>query len=561
MLDIIIPVYKGGDLTRRCLEGVLATTVPDEVCVVVVNDASPEPDLVGYLRSLAQSSRITLIDHAENKGFVAAVNAGMVLHPDRDVVLLNSDTEVSGNWLKRLADCVEPADVGTVTPFSNNATLASYPRPCVANDLVAPLADLQVVCETANAGRIAEVPAGVGFCLLITRRCLDAVGLFDEEHFGRGYGEEVDFCRRAAAAGFRNLVCGSAFVYHRGRTSFGTEGPDREAAAQHVLEELHPGYGALIGEFLRADTLRPMRRRVDVLRLAENSRPKLVMVTHAWTGGVWRHVEDLAALIEDNAEVLVLRPAGDGGVALSWMTHGEEFAARFGADLAGLAEILNALGVARIHYHHLMGHPAGIRELAGRIGLPYDVTLHDYYYLSTNYQLTDEEGRFAPAVIERDRARAVEHESWLRAARRVIAPSRDTAQRYGEVFPGLEVQARPHPEAGVTVPLRPLRVLVLGGLSPAKGLRVLEQCAKDARDRKLPLLFILLGYASEPVVSWPGVPLQIRGEYQEARLSEAIAAEVPDLIWFPAQWPETFSFTLSAAIASCLLYTSPSPRD
>lgn len=557
MLDIVIPVFKGAKITRRCLDSVLATVTPDTACIVVVNDASPETQLAEYVRALERAGRIELIEHAENQGFVKAANAGIALHPHRDVLLLNSDTEVSGDWLARLAASAVRPDVGTVTPLSNNATLASYPRPCVANELVAPLDELQRCGATANAGRSVEVPAGVGFCMLITRRCLDAIGPFDETRFGKGYGEEVDFCRRAAEAGFRNIVCGDAFVYHRGRTSFGAEGTQLEQAAQLVLEELHPGFNALVGEFLRADPLRPLRRRIDTLRIAQSARPRLLMITHAWAGGVWRHVEDLAGLVKDQAEVLVLRPSGDGGVVLSWMAEGEEFCVFFDAALEGIAAILAALGVARIHYHHLMGHPPGIRELAARLGIPYDITLHDYFPLSANYQLTDEHGRFAPDVIERDRARAADSEPWLRGARRVIAPSNDTARRYATAVSGLTVVDKPHPESAATAAQRPLRVLVLGGLSPAKGLRLLEDCARDARKRNLPLLFVLLGYAAEPVETWPAVPLQIRGEYAETELGAAIAAEAPDLIWFPAQWPETFSFTLSAALASGARIVAP----
>ena len=77
---------------------------------------------------------------------------------------------------------------------------------------------------TSNSLRLLpEVITGVGFCMYTTRQALDLCGLLDEETFGRGYGEEVDFCLRATRLGLRHLVEDSTFVYHRGGGSFGDE--------------------------------------------------------------------------------------------------------------------------------------------------------------------------------------------------------------------------------------------------------------------------------------------------------------------------------------------------
>src|SRR5450759_5806457 len=130
-IDVIIPVYRGFEETRRCIESVLMHTPETEREVIIVNDASPEAALADYVSNLARYGRVTLLTNAENRGFVASVNRAMALHQDRDVVLLNSDTEVHGDWLGRLAACAaRHDDTGTVTAFSNNATIASYPRFC-----------------------------------------------------------------------------------------------------------------------------------------------------------------------------------------------------------------------------------------------------------------------------------------------------------------------------------------------------------------------------------------------------------------------------------------------
>jgi glycosyltransferase involved in cell wall biosynthesis len=92
--------------------------------------------------------------------------------------------------------------------------------------------------------------------------------------------------------------------------------------------------------------------------------------------------------------------------------------------------------------------------------------------------------------------------------------------------------------------------MTLGNLSPEKGLHVVAACAKDARERRLPLAFHVLGTTAEPVPHWPGTALSIHGQYGDEDLATLIAAERPDVIWFPAQVPETYSYTLSAALSS-----------
>ena len=265
-IDIVIPAYRGEAETRACVESVLASRLEGPHEVIVIDDASPEPRLSAWLRGL---SGITLIHHAGNRGFVATANEGMRLHPDRDVVLLNSDTEVAPGWLDRIAAHARKDErVGTVTPFSNNATICSYPRTLERNDLPkgATTASLDRAFACANPGLSAEIPTAVGFCMFITRECLDRVGLFDEARYGAGYGEEVDFCMRASRAGFRHVVAADVFVRHAGEVSFGNTGAERRARAQAIVDELYPEFQPRVRDFIARDPLAPLRERVDRAR-------------------------------------------------------------------------------------------------------------------------------------------------------------------------------------------------------------------------------------------------------------------------------------------------------
>ncbi len=141
-------------------------------------------------------------------------------------------------------------------------------------------------------------------------------------------------------------------------------------------------------------------------------------------------------------------------------------------------------------------------------------------------------------------------EAFLAGAERVIAPSTDVARRIGRYFPARAISVWPHPEPPLAPPPPVARVVVLGNLSPEKGLRVVAACAQDAKLRELPLTFRVLGSTTEPVPQAPDVPLSIFGQYADAQLPQLLAAEKPDVIFFPAQVPETYSYTLSVALAA-----------
>ncbi|MCK2127793.1 glycosyltransferase [Thauera aromatica] len=270
-VDVIVPVYRGLAETRACLESVLAAQVSAAFELIVVDDCSPEPEVGALVDDLAASGRIRLLRNERNRGFVASVNRAMALHPERDVVLLNSDTEVANDWLDRLRRAAHSApDIGTVTPFSNNGTICSYPFEGWGGGVPGTLgldALDRLVAHTA-AGECADLPTGVGFCLYLRRDCLAVVGLFDEAHFGRGYGEESDFCMRAQALGWRSVLAADVFVLHAGSVSFGEERLERVREAEPVIAALHPDYACNVAAFLAKDPLRFLRQRIGLARAA-----------------------------------------------------------------------------------------------------------------------------------------------------------------------------------------------------------------------------------------------------------------------------------------------------
>src|SRR4051812_1462882 len=312
---------------------------------------------------------------------------------------------------------------------------------------------------------------------------------------------------------------------------------------------------------LRHVTATTARAPEALARIRDSSLPRILFVTHAFGGGVQRHVGELAAALAGRALPLLLHPMGEEHVTLRSFEADDPLALflRKDREWADLVAMLSALGIERVHVHHVHGFAPSILGLPRELGCDYDVTLHDYYPVCPNYHLTDGKGSFCGGQAGCMRCLEAAPAPWpmdiptwrdtfaafLRGAARCIAPSADCAARIGDHIPGLEVRVWPHPRQPAAPPPRPVRVLVPGGISPEKGLDVLERCARDAQERRLPLHFRVVGFLARPLPVWPELPLSVSGEYPEGRLPELLAMERGDVAFFPAQCAETYSYTLT----------------
>jgi len=579
---VVIPVYRGFEETRRCLQTVLEHRGPVPVEVIVVDDRSPDPLISRWLEELADGGRITLLRNETNRGFVASVNRGMEAAGRRDVVLLNSDTEVPANWLERLVGhAYSDARIGTVTPFSNNATICSWPA-LPGGDLPVgfSLERIDAACHAANRGRQVDIPTAVGFCMFIRRDCLDAVGTFDEAAFGRGYGEENDFCCRAHALGWRHVLACDTFVYHVGETSFGKEAPER-AAAWSVLTRRHPGYPAAVARHIEADDAAPCRLAAAAAVFKAAPQPVILLVTHALGGGTERHVAAVMAAVGPRANFLRLEP-GQGGVRLTVPAFPTLPAILFADEgIAQLAELLESFGVDRVHVHHVLGLGMDIRSLIDALGVPFDFTVHDYYTVCPRINLLPpNESRYCgepgPATCNACIAARFEpgltnitewrrrHAWLLEEAERVLCPSLDVRRRMARYAPHANLLVVPHePVPGDRWSVLPPRlqpgqrlwVGILGVVARHKGRDALVAAALAVDPDGVE--FVVIGSCEPPLPAAARRVVHETGPYREADLPGLLAAAGVHAIWFPANVPETYSYTLSSAIAAGLPIVAP----
>jgi len=581
VVDVIIPVYRGVDETRRCIESVFTARCQTEMRVVVINDCSPEQEMYVYLAAAKQRFGFEYIINEENLGFVRTVNKAMSLCHQNDVLLLNSDTEVSAEWLDRIADqAYASADIATVTPLSNNATICSYPDFSGRRELSPgmTLADMNAACWIANAGCSVEVPTGVGFCMYIKRNWLDMLGLFDADAFGKGYGEENDFCMRVIEQGGRNILAMDTFVFHAGEVSFAAGSKAGKQRGMEALLAKHPDYLLRVASHFAHDPGAAYRAAINCQLWRESDKPVVLLVTHNLGGGTERHVVELANRYAGSAQVLILRPAGSSatyGVSLQALDDYAPFALNL--DMSGedaFARLIAALPVSRIHIHHLLGYPEALERAIRHCSIPFDFTVHDYYSICPQVNLSKDGVHYCgepdaagcnACIRSKPRDGARDIRSWrmanewvLRDARRVFAPSEDAAHRILNYAPDARVVSVYHQEGkehwGKAAPLRRLgpddilRVVILGVLAPHKGRQLVLDAAIEAVSQQLPIEFIVIG---DPFGSLPPrsvAAICATGRYKEEDLPQLLASFRPDLVLFASQWPETYSYTLTAAL-------------
>lgn len=589
VVDIIVPVYRGLEETLRCLYSVNSILQATPFRLIVINDKSPQAELVEWLEIIERMGFIELYNNQSNLGFVGSVNFGMKLHDDRDVVLLNSDTEVYGDWLDRLVQVSNlKTKIGTVTPLSNNAEICSYPHFIQDNDheLEIDGAGIDAFASILNKGSFVEAPTGVGFCMFIKRACINDVGYFNEEEFGRGYGEENDFCQRILRCGYLNVIAPNIYVRHYGSTSFGADKTKLIRSAIAKLAELHPNYALDVERFIAIDPLKKFRSRIDIARIKNLSSKYLItIISHNRGGGTERHVSELSRRIEDE-EGFVLRFRPNHHDETFFEIDDDRFP-NIGpfclhADNQLFVHFLMEAEVDLLHLHHLVDldliSADYFRITAKLANIPYDFTVHDYFSACPRINLIDQYGTYCSepdiSVCERcvkaddfiDIMNGRSVWEWrdrfgrmLRHARRVWVPNLDVANRMQRYFPTAKFDLRPHFDSSgsgqfqknstvsCNVERRDSRkkIAVLGVIGHHKGSSLLAEVARETLSLGLESEFVVIGYTDKDEELRSIGNVTITGPYNDKDVVMLLKEQNPDFVWMSSIWPETYSYTLS----------------
>lgn len=416
--DILIPIYNAFEHLQRCIDSILLHTKGNHA-IYLLDDCSTDHRVLPLLRSYEDAdARVHVIESAENRGFIHNVNRGFELSQN-DVVILNSDTEVTEGWLDRMDRCLHSRpDIGIVCPLSNNATILSVPvmnKPNLLPEGIDPQRFGSLIAEVSTR-EYPELPTGVGFCMLVSRDTLNLTGFFDPA-FGMGYGEENDFCQRARVAGKKIVCCDDAYVYHYGEASFnGMERiSEKRMENERLLQSRWPHYIKDVYSFCCRNPLRELQERIYFCtkELEMPVLPSILHVIHSFDmpGGTELHTRNIIDGLSSRFHSTVIYPASvpgqwidleakevDGYLRVLKLRKesimvSDSFIGAPGdlinEDVENIfASLMRGVNYAIVHFQHLIGWDSLLLPIiAKHQGCKVVISLHDYYLLCPEYNL------------------------------------------------------------------------------------------------------------------------------------------------------------------------------
>lgn len=590
--DIIIPIYNAYECVKDCVESVIKHTNLKENGLILIDDKSPDERIIPLLKKYKkQHPEIEVLFNKENLGFVGTVNRGMK-YSKNDVLLLNSDTEVTKNWLDKMKKCAYSSNsIATVTPLSNNATLASVPNSFEPNNIPEgySLEEMASLVEKCSLCDYPEIPTGHGFCLYIKREVLIKIGFFDEEAFGKGYGEENDFCFRCLDFGYRNVLCDNVYILHKESQSFTDSKIKLMENGGKVLHERYPEYSERLSLWC---SRRPLQYIADNVAYAlgannQDSKKNILVFHHDWNldnlGGTTLHAYDLIQKLRIKYNFHVLVPQNGMYKLYSYYQKNEHVITYPAITNFGklnyyneeykkmIEKIIDDFAIDIIHVHHMIGHYFDIGNVIEEKNIYSIISLHDLYSvcpLITKMYNNEEYCGKNPTIskcndclnctlklhndsIKRWRE---EWEKYLSIFNKIVVPSNNTKEEINQKYNNLKIDVIEHgvdlikekSDISLETESKYYDVAIVGAIGIHKGSKILEQLITKTKLQKI--RFHLFGIF-DSVYQKNTKHFINHGRYKREELKEKLKENNIKLVCLFSVCPETFSYTLSESVA------------
>jgi len=224
MISVIIPTFNQVDLVKQCYQSFIQTVSETPYEIIIVDDGSPR-HIQQALIEWANNVSIKCILKPSNRGFSAAVNAGIQEAQGQYVLLVNNDIIFhEPGWLGHMIQTIQLTPqigiVGARLLYSNHTIQHGGVYHSGRGNFDHRYRFLPGNHPPALA--VEDVNAVTGALLLIRKELFQHIGMMSEEYY-IAY-EDIDLCYRAKQHGWRVIYCGTASAIHlegqtRGTTS------------------------------------------------------------------------------------------------------------------------------------------------------------------------------------------------------------------------------------------------------------------------------------------------------------------------------------------------------
>ena len=216
-LSVIIVNYNTKELLKRCLKSVMASHTDFGFETIVSDNGSTDGSQALVKEEFPE---VVLLENGANLGFSKANNIAIRRATGRYLLLLNSDTQIQSDTLtlciKRMNqdDSIGILGCKVLLPDGklDPACRRKFPNPRNSFLRLFGLEKFSDYNINAPIDKEGEVDSVTGAFLMIRKTVVDQIGLLDEEFFM--YGEDLDWCWRAKAAGFKVLYYHGAQITH-----------------------------------------------------------------------------------------------------------------------------------------------------------------------------------------------------------------------------------------------------------------------------------------------------------------------------------------------------------
>ena len=265
-VNVVVPIYNSLEWLKLCVDGIFKNTNMDIINkVYLIDDCSNEETKEWLVKTERRYGQyVKVIFNKNNLGFVKTCNKGLrlSLKDQADyVLLLNTDCVVSKNAIEKMANALDKnKNVGLLCPISSVAANLSYPIPEGLNFM-----QVNNIFEKKFKGKLFDACTVVGNCLMISKKCIEKTGLFDEI-FGKGYTEETDYQFKALEQGYDAKVLIDTYVYHQCRVSFGESEKQLAIRAEHLkifFERWSKEYNKRMEKYVKNDPIQYINDNVN----------------------------------------------------------------------------------------------------------------------------------------------------------------------------------------------------------------------------------------------------------------------------------------------------------
>jgi len=584
-VDVVIPVYNGYEFLNKLFYSIEKNTI-NAYNLIVVNDASTDKRVDTFLKKKEKElANLRLINNSKNLGFVKSVNKA-VEFTENHFILLNTDVEVPFNWLGKLIEpMISNTTIASTTPFTNAGTICSFPIINEDNAIISE-SDINTINESFsidNLPILSEIPTGVGFCMGVNKDVVNQIGFFDEESFGKGYGEENDWCRRAAKIGFKNCIITNLYVFHHHGGSFLPKEKNALIAKNlKTLSNKHADYNKIVWSYINEDPLAE-HRKAKLFRIMNALSSGVVLLFDHDNGGganIYRKKE-ISKWVQQNKLVLkVIYKKSEEELSINTLFRNYKLSIKF-VDLNSLRELVLLTKIEKIFVNELVGFPNTDEWLKFIVNLKETTkkelhfAVHDFHAICPSYTLLDSNENYCDVPkditgkcidcvksIKHIEVDSVDIVNWriawynfLNNCDEIICFSNSSKKILAKAYPTLKNETKvvviPHKLSNIRKDLNThkngkLNIGILGAINLQKGSKVIIELSKWIEKNEVPAELIVLGvlHHNNVLISTDNYRnLKVTGKYVNVELPNLVEENNINVFFIPSIWPETFSYT------------------